>query len=188
MSRYFYVYLDRPINKISLENYLLTSLNIPLELTWLTDNQCYFISDANLNTLWSSMIEVIASDFGCVVSVLSSHNEDSFSQRINKWIGTYRKGEYFNLAEAVYYCLQSTEFREREFFIDYFEKIDEELILTIHNYLLNNCDGLLTAKKMYLHRNTWLYRLNKFVKLTNLDVRFYENALFFELWYLESRI
>jgi DNA-binding PucR family transcriptional regulator len=44
-------------------------------------------------------------------------------------------------------------------------------------------DATLSAKRLFVHRNTFLYRLNRFIELTNLDIRDYHNALFLELYF-----
>ncbi|MGN1075804.1 MAG: helix-turn-helix domain-containing protein, partial [Candidatus Enteromonas sp.] len=41
----------------------------------------------------------------------------------------------------------------------------------------------LSAQTLFVHRNTFLYRLNKFIELTNLDIRDYHNALLLELYF-----
>jgi carbohydrate diacid regulator len=42
-------------------------------------------------------------------------------------------------------------------------------------------NAIKTANKLYIHRNTFNYRLHKFIALTGLDIRDYRHALYFEL-------
>ncbi|NLI92520.1 MAG: hypothetical protein GX434_10045 [Peptococcaceae bacterium] len=44
------------------------------------------------------------------------------------------------------------------------------LLNTLHNYIHNNNNQMDTAKQMYIHRSTLLYRLNKIVELTCIDL------------------
>ena len=57
-----------------------------------------------------------------------------------------------------------------------FEKLDIELLNTIDIFLKNNLSITNTAKELYIHRNTLIYRLDKIKQLTNLDIRIFKDA------------
>ncbi len=57
------------------------------------------------------------------------------------------------------------------------EELDEETLVTINTFLDNNLNVSETARQLYVHRNTLLYRLEKLQKLTNLDIRVFDDAL-----------
>ena len=61
---------------------------------------------------------------------------------------------------------------------DQFE--DEELI-TVYTFFDNNLNISETARQLYVHRNTLVYRLEKIQKRTGLDVRVFEDALTFKI-------
>ena len=65
---------------------------------------------------------------------------------------------------------------------DYFTELDRELLHTMRCYQLNNCSGIKTAENLFIHRNTWNYRLNKFHNLTKLNLHDYDDAAFFRFW------
>lgn len=56
---------------------------------------------------------------------------------------------------------------------------DQELIHTSHMFLENNLNVTDTAQKLFIHRNTLIYRLNKIQKLTGFDLKKFEDALNF---------
>ena len=43
-------------------------------------------------------------------------------------------------------------------------------------------NSVLASKYLYVHRNTFDYRLNKFKDITKLDIKNYKNALIFDLY------
>ena len=49
--------------------------------------------------------------------------------------------------------------------------------------MLMSCDMKATnaSKQLYIHRNTFAYRLNQFIELTGLDIRLHDHALFYTL-------
>lgn len=54
---------------------------------------------------------------------------------------------------------------------------DDELLLTISTYFKENLNISETAKKLYIHRNSLQYRLEKFRERTGMDLRSYEQAM-----------
>lgn len=57
------------------------------------------------------------------------------------------------------------------------ELLDEETLITVNMFLDNNLNVSETARKLFIHRNTLLYRLEKLEKSTGLDIRVFEDAL-----------
>lgn len=69
-----------------------------------------------------------------------------------------------------------------EFSTGSFEDLDnEEDIKTIYAFLENNLNIAETSRQLFIHRNTLVYRLDKYQKLTNLDIRHFEDATKFQL-------
>lgn len=54
---------------------------------------------------------------------------------------------------------------------------DSEMITTLEHFFQLDCNVSETAKKLYIHRNTLLYRLDKFKQETGLDVRTFNHAV-----------
>jgi DNA-binding PucR family transcriptional regulator len=55
--------------------------------------------------------------------------------------------------------------------------LDAETISTLETFFQLDCNVSETAKKLYIHRNTLLYRLDKFKQETSLDVRSFQDAV-----------
>ncbi|PLR89934.1 PucR family transcriptional regulator [Bacillus sp. T33-2] len=54
---------------------------------------------------------------------------------------------------------------------------DEELMATMKVFLENNSNASLTAKKLYIHRNTLQYRLDKFMEKTGVNLKDFSSAI-----------
>lgn len=61
------------------------------------------------------------------------------------------------------------------------DTFDEETITTINKLFENNLNISETARQLYVHRNTLVYRLEKLQKMTGLDIRVFEDALTFKI-------
>ena len=58
-----------------------------------------------------------------------------------------------------------------------FSNMDEETLHIIACFFDNDLSIAETARKLYLHRNTLVYRLDKFEKTTGLDLRNFDDAI-----------
>jgi len=58
---------------------------------------------------------------------------------------------------------------------------DEEIRTTLETFFALDCNVSETAKRLYIHRNTLLYRMDKFKQETGLDVRTFNDAVLVKL-------
>ncbi len=58
---------------------------------------------------------------------------------------------------------------------------DEETMVTIQKFFDNNLNISETARQLYVHRNTLVYRLERLEKLLGLDIRKFEDAMTFKI-------
>lgn len=61
------------------------------------------------------------------------------------------------------------------------DDLDEETQNTIQKFYENNLNISETARQLYLHRNTLVYRLERLEKTLGLDIRKFEDAMTFKL-------
>lgn len=61
------------------------------------------------------------------------------------------------------------------------DTFDEETLTTINKFFDNNLNVSETARQLFVHRNTLVYRLEKLQKATGLDIRVFDDALTFKI-------
>jgi carbohydrate diacid regulator len=61
------------------------------------------------------------------------------------------------------------------------ESLDRETLMTIQSFFDNNLNVSETSRKLFVHRNTLVYRLEKIKKLTGLDLRDFDSAITFKV-------
>ncbi len=61
------------------------------------------------------------------------------------------------------------------------DDLDEETMITIKKFFENNLNVSETARKLYVHRNTLVYRLDKIQKITGMDLRTFDHAIIFKV-------
>ena len=61
------------------------------------------------------------------------------------------------------------------------DSLDQETLYTINKFFENNLNVSETARKLFVHRNTLVYRLEKIKKRTGLDLREFDDAITFKV-------
>lgn len=61
------------------------------------------------------------------------------------------------------------------------DEFDEETLSTINKFFENNLNVSETSRKLFVHRNTLVYRIEKLQKSTGLDLRNFDDALTFKI-------
>ena len=61
------------------------------------------------------------------------------------------------------------------------DSLDQETLFTINKFFENNLNVSETSRKLFVHRNTLVYRLEKIKKLTGLDLREFDHAIIFKV-------
>ncbi len=61
------------------------------------------------------------------------------------------------------------------------DNLDQETLFTIQKFFENNLNVSETSRKLFVHRNTLVYRLEKIKKFTGLDLREFDDAIVFKV-------
>ena len=61
------------------------------------------------------------------------------------------------------------------------DSLEHETLFTIQKFFENNLNVSETARNLFVHRNTLVYRLEKIKKITGLDLREFEQAIVFKV-------
>lgn len=64
---------------------------------------------------------------------------------------------------------------------DSIDSLDQETLFTIQKFFENNLNVSETSRKLFVHRNTLVYRLEKIRKITGLDLREFDHAIVFKV-------
>lgn len=122
-----------------------------------------------------------------VMGIKKAYNDAASCMELGKKF--HIKDNVFNynkmLFEKIVYNVDSKIKQEMlQMFKDKFDALDSEMILTIEQFVscgLNISDA---ARRLYVHRNTLIYRLDKIKKETNFDIRDFKEASVFLIAFL----
>ena len=67
------------------------------------------------------------------------------------------------------------------------DELDQETLVTIQKFFENSLNVSETSRKLFVHRNTLVYRLEKIKKMTGLDLREFDHAIVFKVAMMVKR-
>ena len=152
----------------------------------------------DLEKLASSIVDTLSGEFytHCVIGIgtpvegikdlARSYKEAQIALEVGKVFDTEKTiVSYDNLGIArLVYQLPTTlcdMFLKEVFKRGSIESLDQETLFTIQRFFENNLNVSETSRKLFVHRNTLVYRLEKIKKLTGLDLREFEDAIVFKV-------
>lgn len=158
----------------------------------------YGVSVDTITKLAGSIVDTLSGEFytqasigiGTTVSSLKdlakSFKEAQVSLEVGKVFDTEKAiVSYDNLGIArLIYQLPTTlceTFLREVFKKGSIDSLDQETLFTIQRFFENNLNVSETSRKLFVHRNTLVYRLEKIRKITGLDLREFDHAIVFKI-------
>ena len=154
------------------------------------DGQCLVTIAHQIEGLLTDMERKAVVGIGTVVSnirdLARSYKEAQLAIEVGKVFETERTViSYDNLGIGrLIYQLPTTlcqMFLQEVFKKNPIDALDAETLFTINKFFENNLNVSETARKLFVHRNTLVYRLEKIKKLTGLDLREFDDAITFKV-------
>jgi carbohydrate diacid regulator len=148
------------------------------------------IANNIVDTLTTENMAKVFVSIGAVVTdlknVSSSYKEARLAQEVGKIFEADKQivnYEHLGIGRLIYQlplplCRIFINEMLQGFSID---DIDEEMFTTVTKFFENDLNVSETARELYIHRNTLVYRLDKLQKLTRLDLRKFSDAITFKI-------
>ncbi len=144
------------------------------------------ISDSLNTELYAHALVGIGTTVDSIKELARSFKEAQISLEVGKVFDTEKTIiSYENLGIArLIYQLPTTlceMFLHEVFKRGSIDSLDQETLFTIQKFFENNLNVSETSRKLFVHRNTLVYRLEKIKKLTGLDLRGFDDAIVFKV-------
>lgn len=152
----------------------------------------------DLEKLARSIVDTLNSEFytkvvigiGTIVSSLKdiarSYKEAQVSIEVGKVFDVERVIMSYNnlgIGRLIYYLPTTlcNMFLSEVFKKGSIDSLDHETLFTIQKFFENNLNVSETSRKLFVHRNTLVYRLEKIRRLTGLDLKQFDHAIVFKV-------
>ena len=160
--------------------------------------------ETKLDKLASSIVSVLATKYYLKVAV----GVGSIARSISDVINSFRCAQVALEVRKVFENEQSTALYSQlgiarliyqlpttlcEVFLDEvfkkcsIDEINSDLMFTINKFFENSLNISETARKLFIHRNTLVYRIEKIKRATGLDLRNFEDAIVFKVALMVSK-
>lgn len=123
--------------------------------------------------------ELIQEDFGGEVAIfIEPYQESDFElgKLIKPFIEKLPFGVYFLEDIITHIVLKNDAYLQGEIIKYIQSKANREVIHTVREFIENNMNSSLSAKKLYMHRNTLNYRVDNFIESTHINVKTFKGA------------
>lgn len=141
----------------------------------------YIKTSIDLNQILSPLIPTLTADLGFKITFIYSHNVKEIALRALDYAFS-RSVTYANLADVVLEMIVNGNEDIKKLITAEFSNLAHDLYLTARAYINMGLNAVAAANAIYVHRNTFNYRLNKFISLTGLDIRDFWNATYFNIY------
>ncbi|MCR5491991.1 MAG: helix-turn-helix domain-containing protein [Bacilli bacterium] len=117
--------------------------------------------------------------FGCLVS----HAHEDFEEKALEKALIYFPNYPCYPSDIIMHDMSFGDFSTYNLLMKRFREVDPELISAAGAYLRCGCNSNYASEILFVHRNTFRSRLDRFVEVTGLDIRDYHNALLLEIYF-----
>ena len=156
------------------------------------------IDEKDIDKLASSIVDTLSGEFythctvgiGTVVNSIKdlarSFKEAQVALEVGKVFDTEKPIVSYNhlgIARLIYQLPTTLceMFLKEVFRKGSIDSLDHETLFTIQRFFENSLNVSETSRKLFVHRNTLVYRLEKIKKITGLDLREFEDAIVFKV-------
>lgn len=181
MHRYYLFRSNVPLDK----RYFASALEgYPYEIDWHSPYSGSLYSDEDFSSHLDDVLDAIREDMGASLTILSSHNDGPLEYHLLEKCFLLHPNTNMFLAHMMFEEIAKGDLSCIPLLKKEFEKVPHECILTAEAFLRSGLNASLAANTLYIHRNTFNYRLARFIDYCGLDIRDYHNALVFEIYLL----
>ncbi len=182
MNRHHLFLASKPLDRPLFED-ALNALGEPYEIFYERKDKGYFLADERFAVLLQGVIFTIHEDLGATLVVVACPKEGPLEEKAVKEALGYFPNQCLYLSDVLLRELSFGDYSSFPLLSAEFKAVPHEVLLTAGAYLRCGLNASLAAQSLFIHRNTFNYRLTQFMDLTGLDIRDYHNALLLELYF-----
>ncbi|MBQ7995781.1 MAG: helix-turn-helix domain-containing protein [Bacilli bacterium] len=182
MNKYYIFLASAPIDHKYFEESL-DSLEIPYHIEYLSKDRGYIIADENFFIRLDGIINPMYEDMGVSMAILISHKYGDLERKLLIDEMNYFPNQILFVEELILKEFSFGDYTSLPLLTALFKEVSRELLQTAFVFLRCGLNATLASEKLIIHRNTFNYRLAKFIDKTGLDIRDYHNAALLETYF-----
>lgn len=138
----------------------------------------YMLADDDFYDVIDNILSLFIHDTGYSLTFIASHDESETALYFLEKACLFCNERCSYLSDVLLACMLA-DVDTSHILKKQFSHISHEEIQCALMYV--NCGLSITraSRKLFIHRNTFTYRMNKFIHASNLDIREFHNAMYF---------
>ena len=182
--KYYYFSSQFKLNRGAFDDIIRNSYTQYIEIEYLNDFNGIILADENFFVRLKSIIDILSVDLNTNFIFLESYKLSNLAEKALLKLQKRCSSGLFSLSLVILQYYMSGDLELYEELKKEFSLLKKELLDTAVAYINCNMNACLASKSLYIHRNTFNYRLNKFIEQTSLDIRNYNNSILLLTYYL----
>ncbi len=138
---------------------------------WISDDVYRMDVSENHRIQFKLSLASFQSDLGSNVCAVCGVKDDALMSVAIDCAYRYTLGKMVDLSDLMLICVWNSNTSLIDALSEKLKGVSPEIIDTLKMYFNTGNNAILAAELLYLHRNTFNYRLNKFVDKTQMDVK-----------------
>ena len=183
MNKYYLFLSSDKIDRLYFREALRALSGHPVEVYYESDKKGYFYEDSSLYGGLAVLLSTIHDDLGLNLVVLVAHERKGLEEKALVSALSYFKNMAVYLPDVLFKEFSFGDFSSLPLLKEEFFSLPPDLLETAGTYLRVGCEATAASKALFIHRNTFNYRLSAFIEKTGLDIRDYHNALLLEIYF-----
>lgn len=182
MNKFYLFLASGAIDRDSFKN-ALDGLGESYDITYQSPEKGYLLADEKFAVRLQGILLPLHDDLGLTITLLSVHKVGPLEEKALKEALAYFPNQCLFLSDVLMKEFSFGDFSSLPLLSQEFKGVPHELLLTAGAFLRCGLNASLAAETLIIHRNTFNYRLARFIERTGLDIRDYHNALLLEIYF-----
>lgn len=152
-------------------------------ITWqrLYKDQVAFFSNQDSRTSLQTFLDTYQQEYNVKFHLLKTYRLHAFGENASRLAIRKNPGKVDSLGDFLLQLIFDGNQSLMPLIKEEFSQVPRHLMQTASMLLACDLKASVASERLYVHRNTFAYRLNQFVNLTGLDIRQHDHALLFTL-------
>lgn len=151
------------------------------EIVLIDKSKGYIIAESDFFDVISVLLPLFNSDLGLSIASIATHRLDDLGFHALDIAYRSHRQTCAHLGDIVLAALRENDGVTLALARKQFKHVPHELMLTARAFIESGLNATRASQKLYIHRNTFNYRLQKFIEHTDLDIRDYHHAFYFRI-------
>lgn len=180
---HIYFYLLKKSNMIqSLKDGLATFEHTAIAIHEIDETSGYFMVDEKKHVMFQQFLNAFVQDMFQEILVMKAYSDNAFTRYLLSVAPRYGFHGTFYDCDVLWKLILKKDDTGIALLKHEMEKLGTEDIETIKGFLHCDMNVIKASEYIYVHRNTFNYRLKKIYDKTGLDIRLFHNCMICYLW------